>query len=160
MQNFEKDNFFKGFNLGLGESAQKMDFWENEYSPSSSFLDLADTHKQNFEEAAESNKVTVQVDRLDNIFDSRSLAMPLLIKIDVQGFEDKVIQGGINTLQKAKIVICELSFIELYKGQLLFADLFASFAKLGFVFTESIEQLRSPETNQILQADGIFINQH
>jgi FkbM family methyltransferase len=157
--NFNKDQLFKPFNLGLGEQKGELEFWENEYSPSSSFLGMADTHKKNFEEAVQSKKVKVSVERMDEVFASENPEQPLLIKIDVQGFEDKVIRGGMSTLRKATVIICELSFVELYQGQLLFADLFEEFRKMGFNYAGSIEQLKSPGTNQILQADGIFIKQ-
>ena len=158
--NFAGDAEFIGYNLGLGDQAEELQFWENEYTPSSSFLNLADAHKSHFEDAIESRKVTVGVDTLDHVFGGVKTELPLLIKIDVQGFEDRVIRGGIQTLQKASVIICELSFVELYKGQPLFADTFTAFSNLGFVYAGSIEQLRSPEKNQILQADGIFIKQH
>src|SRR5882724_7629055 len=157
--NFAADKLFKSFNLGLGDSEGELEFWENEYSPSSSFLNMAELHKNNFEEAVESRKVTVLVDTLDHIFVAENFAQPLLIKLDVQGFEDKVIRGGINTLQKASVIICELSFVQLYKGQSLFAELFEEFRRMGFDYAGSMEQLRSPESNQILQADGILIKQ-
>jgi FkbM family methyltransferase len=157
--NFAQDAQFISYNTGLGEQPGHLEFWENDYSPSSSFLDLANSHKQHFEDATESKKVSVTVDRLDNIFLNKKLDSPLLIKIDVQGFEDKVIRGGTNTLRQADMIICELSFIELYKGQPLFHDIYESLKLLGFNYAGSIEQLRSPGKNQILQADGIFIKQ-
>ena len=111
--NFSNDHKFKTFNLALGEQNGELEFWENEYSPSSSFLSLADSHKNNFEEAVESKKVKVLVDSLDQVFVAKNLEQPLMIKIDVQGFEDKVIRGGLTLLQKAAMIICELSFVEL-----------------------------------------------
>src|SRR5215470_15392328 len=38
--NFNQDNAFEAINLGLGENEGTLEFWENEYSPSSSFLRL------------------------------------------------------------------------------------------------------------------------
>jgi len=157
--NFLGDKKFEPINLGLGERQEQLEFEENEYSPSSSFLSLADSHIHAFEKAVKTQKVIVSVDRMDDFFNSRQLEFPLMIKIDVQGFEDKVIAGGVDTIEKASMIICELSFVELYKGQLLFGEIFKKLASLGFHYAGSIEQLRSPETNQILQADGIFIKQ-
>jgi FkbM family methyltransferase len=158
-KNFCNDNKFEAFNLGLGEEQDQLEFDENEYSPSSSFLKLSSSLASAFTFAVKTKKVIVNVDRMDSIFNTRQLEFPLLIKIDVQGFEDKVISGGIKTISTASLIICELSFVELYKGQLLFDDIFEKFKSLGFRYAGSIEQLRSPETNQILQADGIFIKQ-
>lgn len=155
--NFKNDNKFFVYNLGLGEEKGEMEMFENEYSPSSSFLHSAPSLTANFEDAAQTQRVTVSTDRLDDVFGEKHFELPLLVKIDVQGAEDKVIVGGINTLSKAQMIICELSFSELYLGQPLFSDLYEQFRELGFSFAGVIEQLRAPETNRILQADGIFI---
>lgn len=155
--NFNDDQKYHAINLGLGERKDELEFYENEYSPSSSFLTHGDLLEENFEGLSKTKKVKVNVDTLDTVFSTYKISPPLLVKIDVQGFEDKVISGGVNILKKASMIICEVSFVELYKGQLLFAEIFDKFRLLGFSYVGSMEQLRSPETNQILQADGIFI---
>lgn len=155
--NFKEDKKFTAVNLGLGEQKSVLPLNENEYSPSSSFLNLTDVHTKNFEEAVKTKELNVNVEKLDEVFTAKQIELPLLVKIDVQGFEDKVIRGGINTLQKASVIICELSFVELYKGQALFEDILHLITQMGFKYAGSIEQLRAPETNRILQADGIFI---
>jgi FkbM family methyltransferase len=156
-ENFRNDPAFRGYNLGIGDRKGELELVENDYSPSSSFLKMTSSHTSSFETAVETKKVAVSVERLDDIFAERQIDGPLLIKIDVQGFEDKVLAGGAQTFRKATLVICELSFVELYEGQPLFADLFARFSAMGFAFAGVVEQLRSPATNRILQADGIFI---
>ena len=55
----------------------------------------------------------------------------LLVKIDTQGFEDRVIRGGEQTIKKASIVVVEVSFTKLYEHQPLFSDL-RSIAKPWF----------------------------
>jgi len=155
--NFLGDEQFHAINQGLGDRAGEIEIRENESSASSSFLVLGDEHKKNFEEALEARTLMVKVDTLDNFFTDRRIENPLLLKMDVQGFEDKVIAGGKVTLQKASVVICELSYIELYKGQPLFETIFELFKNLGFIYSGSVEQLRSPDTNKVLQEDGIFI---
>jgi FkbM family methyltransferase len=156
-KNFEDIKQIKGINLALGEAAGEIIFNKNESTASSSFLDMADTHKQSFDFAVKTNPIQVKVDTLDNVMSTEKIDLPMLIKIDVQGFEDKVIKGGKEVIRKADMVICEVSFVELYKGQLLFGDTYEIFKNLGFVYAGSIEQLRAPETNKILQADAIFI---
>jgi FkbM family methyltransferase len=158
-RNFSGDPNFKSFNLGLGDQQGEFEFSENEYSPSSSFLNLSQNHISNFEEAVKTNKVKVFVQTLDEVFQPITVRDPLLVKMDVQGFEDKVIGGGMETLSRAKLIICELSFVELYSGQALFENIYNKLSGLGFIYAGNIEQLRSPQTNQILQADGIFIKQ-
>lgn len=156
-ENFQGDENFRAYNLGLGSEIGSMEIQVNEYSPSSSFLSLNSTHIQHFEEAVKTSPTLVQIDTLDSVMAHVDLSGRVLIKLDVQGFEDKVIAGGKDTISKAHMIICELSFVELYKNQPLFEDIYESLRKLGFKYAGSIEQLRSPETNRILQADGVFI---
>lgn len=54
------------------------------------------------------NYVSVNVDTLDSILDGKS---PVLLKIDVEGFEAEVIKGAVNALQNAslKAIIIELN---------------------------------------------------
>jgi FkbM family methyltransferase len=155
--NFNQDNAFEAINVGLGENQGILEFWENEYSPSSSFLRLTDTLKENLEEASIEKKVEVKIDTLDHVFADRTIQFPLLIKMDVQGFEDKVIKGAGQTIRKADMIICEISFTELYKGQPLFEDIFELLGEQGFYFAGQMDQISSPETQKPLQADGIFL---
>jgi len=155
--NFKNDRQFTVYNVALGEEDGHLSFHRNEYTPSSSLLTLASEHISHFDHATKTNTIVVNVTTLDKIFTDEELKSPVLIKIDVQGFEDKVIKGGLMTLQKADMIICELSFSELFKGQVLFDEIYNTIISLGFRYIGSLDQLRSPRTNAILQADGIFI---
>jgi hypothetical protein len=48
----------------------------------------------------------------------------------------------------------------LYKDQVLFDDIYKALIALGFSYSGSVEQLISPLTNEILQADAIFVNKN
>ncbi len=56
------------------------------------------------------------------------------IKIDVQGAELAVLRNGVRALSKALVVQTEVEFVELYRGQPLFADVDAFLRSQGFVF--------------------------
>lgn len=156
-KNFEKIPQIKPVNLAIGDVPGEIEFNKNESTASSSFLEMTSQHTDNFYFAVETAPIKVKVDSLENAMKDKSIVFPLLIKIDVQGFEEKVIKGGMEVIKKADLVFCEVSFVELYKGQSLFEKTFQTFKDLGFVYVGSIEQLRSPGTNHILQADAIFI---
>lgn len=145
------------FNIGIGDRSGSLSFEENAFSPSSSFLKMADTHKQAYVHTQNTTIVDVKIDRLDDIIEDFKLGSSLLIKIDVQGYEDKVLQGGAKTMQKAKIVIVETSFVHLYESQPLFDDIYNLFRDWGFSYFGMIDQASDPKTGQILQGDAIFI---
>jgi FkbM family methyltransferase len=157
VQNFKNDNHFSAFNVGIGETKATLTINCNESTASSSFLSMTDLHKENFTHAVKAKAMEVPIETLDNILNDKIINRPLLIKMDVQGFEDKVIAGGKNILSLADIIITELSFEKLYKEQPLFDDIYKALSDLGFNYCGSIDQLRSPESNKILQADGVFM---
>ncbi len=157
-KNFGKDSKFKSFNLALGDAPGKTIFNVNDYSPSSSVLPQTENLSKNFSYASTTREVSVDISTLDNVFSNIEFDLPLLVKIDVQGFENKVIAGGKKVISKAALVLCEVSFVELYKNQPLFDEVYEMLNDIGFSYAGSSEQLRSSESNQVLQADAIFIN--
>jgi len=81
-----------------------------------------------------------------------------LLKIDVQGLEKQVLDGGKETIKKVKVIIIETSYISLYKDQPLFDDVHDQLAKVGFRFHGNLGQLLHPTDGSILQGDSVFIN--
>ena len=81
----------------------------------------------------------------------------ILIKVDVQGFEDKVIAGGVETFKKAKVVLIENSFVELYESQPLFDDIYMKLKELGFEYRGALQQKIAKNTGQIISEDSMFI---
>ncbi len=144
------------YNVGLGERDEEQKIFNNEYSPSSSLLEMSDLHKKNFDYAVRVEPKSIQIRKLDN-FISDVRPDRLLIKVDVQGYEMHVINGGGKMIALADIIIIETSFQQLYKDQPLFGDIYDYFTNHGFYFAGNIEQLLSPVDMQILQADAVFI---
>lgn len=153
-------NQLKAFNIGIGEESGISSFERSESSQSSSFLKMADTHKEAFPFTKETSLLEVKIAKLDDIAESLKLDSPLLIKIDVQGYEKAVLKGGKNTIKKADIIICELSFVILYESQPLFDEVNLIFQELGFEFQGMLDQIMDPLTGKILQGDGIFVRLH
>jgi len=69
---------------------------------------------------------------LDSFVVANNLPEPDLLKLDVQGYELEVLKGAPMTLQRAKAVLCEVSFVPLYEGQCLFADVVTFMSANGF----------------------------
>ncbi len=150
---------FKAFNLGLGEEKGVLDINLNDASPSSSFLDMSDIHLDNFSHAQKTQKTHVKVERLDDVIDCNTLNNNILTKIDVQGYEDQVLNGGKNVITKSKIIIIEVSFKELYKGQKLFGDIFNKMIALNFEFVGLIGEAYDSKNEDLLFGDAIFRKQ-
>jgi len=146
------------FNFALGDTEEQVDINISKHSPSSSLLEMADLHKEVFAGTDFQQKETIIVKKLDDIMPQLGELENILLKIDVQGFEDRVIRGGQETLKKVNTVIIETSFQELYHGQLLFDGIYRQLTDLGFVFGGNLSQAFNPKDGDILYAESIFFN--
>lgn len=150
---------FRAFNYALGETDATLEMHHNDYSQSSSLLPMADLHREAFPETAHDTIETVEVRRLDEILSGIPLQPYVLVKIDVQGYEDKVIAGGEHVISEAKAIIIEVSFQKLYEGQPLFDDIYHLLTAKGYTFMGHLYQLISPINGSVLQADALFLKQ-
>jgi FkbM family methyltransferase len=149
---------FRAFDFALGDETLQTTIHRSSFSPSSSLLPMADVHKQAFPFTNEGwVSESVRMRRLDDVADELNLVDNILIKIDVQGFEDRVIRGGWNTVRRAKLLIVEVSFERLYQGQPLFDEIYDTLREAGFTYRGATGQLLSPIDGAVLQADGIFL---
>ena len=83
----------------------------------------------------------------------------ILVKLDVQGCEDKAIAGGKRLLQRAKILTVETAMVPLYDRQPLFCDIFTTLDSEGFKYYGALNQSMSASDGSILFADSIFIRE-
>ncbi len=144
-------------NLALGNYDGDSPFERNQHTVSSSMLTMAPIHVQNFPQTAVSTTVTVPVMRLDEAVKTIDIKGNLLVKIDVQGYEMQVIEGGRTTLRDATMVIAETSFMPMYEGQALFGDIVEAMHDLGFYYAGAFDQLQSPRDGRLLQQDALFL---
>ena len=143
--------------FGLGDEMADMTFYQNAYTPSSSLLPMKNDHMKSYPKTAHAKEITIQVKRLDDVANQLELGSRILVKIDVQGFEGKVIAGGKQTIEKARVVIVETSIESMYEGDSSFHDIYTMMLSMGFCYRGSFEQLIDAETNRILQQDAVFV---
>jgi FkbM family methyltransferase len=96
--------------VALGAISGELPFHVNAHSHSSSLLRLGDAHRIAFPDATEVAEEKVPVRRLDEELASVELPEPVLLKLDVQGYERWVLDGGRGTLCRASWVILEARF--------------------------------------------------
>ncbi len=81
-----------------------------------------------------------------------------LMKLDVQGYERKVLAGAASALRRTRIVLVETNFQSHYKEDATFDSLFHLFTQeFGFSFWSMSNPFHG-KTGQALWADSIFIN--
>jgi FkbM family methyltransferase len=154
--NFKGDPNFKAHCLGVGDKEETSSFFLNDYSPASSLLKPGD-RLEHFDQASSSKEITINIKRLDDVIQSGDMKKPLFVKLDVQGFEDRVISGGMEVLKHADLIMCEVSFTTVYQDQKLFDDIYHMLKDLGFSYQGNYEQLHSPVNHEVIQADAIFV---
>ncbi len=158
-----KDVRFFPFECGIGSSEQTLEFLRSFHTPSSSFLKMEEFHKEAFPYSSEgqaSKPIEVKVTTLDKALGDATIEDNILLKIDVQGYELEAIAGAERMLEKASVVILEMSFVRLYAGQPLFHDVYEKMYELGYRFHGSLSQMTHPQTGEVVQTDALFVNEN
>ena len=81
----------------------------------------------------------------------------LWLKLDVQGYEHQVLLGAAETLGRAEVVQCEISFRELYTGQTHYLDLLHLLDAAGFLPVSVVPGLAHPVTGEAMQCDLLHV---
>jgi hypothetical protein len=100
----------------------------------------------------------VRLERLDDALARvpAPLEPEILVKLDVQGYEDRVITGGQQTLARARACIIEVGLDQLYTGQASFPDLLRMLGQLGFAYAGSLEQAYDDD-GHVVWFDAVFV---
>jgi FkbM family methyltransferase len=147
------------FNMALGEREGEVEmFLHTEHSPSSSLLATTELTTQLYPQTKRQEKVNVKLTTLDKVCQQLSapLVKEILVKMDVQGYEDRVIQGGKDLLQEAKACLLEVSLNSLYATQPNFKELLMVLDGLGLDYAGNLSQVYA-ENGEVIYFDALFI---
>ncbi len=147
---------FKSFCIALGDEKKKINFWKSNFSPSSSVLSMTPLHKETFPFSAQNKLVPIQMGLLDDYLQEITLTSKTLLKIDVQGYEYKVLQGAIKILDSIDYILIEVSFQTLYEQQASFHDIYCYLISKGFEYSGSLGSI-TLRSGIALQEDILFI---
>lgn len=78
------------------------------------------------------------------------------LKLDVQGYEDRILRGAARSLPRFVGLQVEFCFVELYRGQPAFSELLPEIEAWGFELHRMIPAFPDPATGRWYAADGIF----
>ena len=84
---------------------------------------------------------------------------PILLKLDVQGFELEILRGANQLLAKTEVVIIECSLIEYNTGAPLIADVLSFMRDRGFVFYDICGCSRRFQDEVLFQIDAVFVRE-
>lgn len=156
-QRFADEGNVQAIHTALGDEDGETIFHRNAFSQSSSILSLTHLHRQAFPWAAESETTRVPIRRLDSFLTELELQPSILVKLDVQGYEDRVLRGGEQVIRVADYMFVETSFEPLYEGQAIFATVYELMVGYGFRYAGNLDQVTSPNDGRALYADALFI---
>jgi len=145
-------------NFGFGNKSETVLFNHAKFSPCSSILTPRPLLIEDHPDAGIIHQETVEIRTLDEWAADNELEPEILIKIDVQGYENHVISGGANTLKTARFVIVEVPFSQLYDNQPMFHEVYMMLYNLGFEFKGTTGQNVRKLDGNILEADALFEN--
>lgn len=141
--------------VGDSDGFSEINIANNEYS--SSLLVVNEKHLSIAPEAASKHSEKVKLIKLDSISED-IYGDNIFIKIDTQGFEDKVLLGASEKiLRRTKLIQLELSLLELYTGGLTIDKMIPLLEKYNFEPLFFSPGFNDRATNEIQQLDGFFI---
>lgn len=141
--------------LGDSEGSEVLNIAQN--LQSSSFREMLPSHSNAAPESVYVDRERVDVYRLDSVF--ARFTHPddkVLLKIDTQGYEDKVLEGAKNTISNVQGVQLELSTCSLYENQENYQYFMDILTKHGLSLWGVESVFVDTSTGRLLQFDAIF----
>ena len=93
---------------------------------------------------------------LDSLLSEFNLQGPLLLKLDVQGFELEVLRGSRIALDFAEFVLLEVSTLNYNRGAPLVAEVLDFMNQRGFVLFDIADLGRKSNDQVLFQMDVLF----
>ena len=110
-------------------------------------------------EKPEGNFSVVPVVTVDHYVQEKQYKGPFLLKLDTHGFEVPIINGALESLKKASIVIIEAYNFKIAKDSLLFYEMCEHMSKYGFRCSGIVDISYRPKDKFLWQMDLIFVRE-
>jgi len=101
----------------------------------------------------------IQVQRIDDLLAEGKLKAPDLVKLDVQGFELNVMDGGQRMFETAEVFIIEVSVFRFMENCPRVDEVVRYMADRKFIFFDIAGMLRRPFENDMGQMDIVFVSE-
>lgn len=154
---FEGDTNTKLFPFAISDETGEAEIHISHREDSSSLLPISEKQNEMFPGTYEVGVEKITMKKLSDALSASDLVSPVLMKIDVQGFELSVLKGSTELFSRIKYIYSECSYIELYKGQALFPEISAFLAAFGFKKTGEFNTSYD-NSGKAIQSDFLFEN--
>jgi FkbM family methyltransferase len=142
-------------NYALGAKSEQATIHVSDMSVFSSILPSTSAATRFDDAAAVARTETIEVRTLDDA--CRGVSGNVLLKIDTQGFERQVLQGGRSMLSIMKGILMELPIVHLYEGTWRLHEAIEFMADAGFVPAQIHRvNFHSTDPVSLLEVDCLF----
>lgn len=154
----ELDPLWECHRLALGASPATVNLNVSRDLQASSVLPMEDRHVRHCPASEYVGIETVIMSRLDSLCDLLPRdATRIHLKLDVQGYELRVLEGSADLLPRVATVEAEMSLVPLYRGGPLYRELIDDLDARGFLLASVEGITEEPDTGHMLQMDGLFV---
>ena len=152
-----KHDWRVGPQVALSNENSTATYFVTKNDTSSSLLEPLDSFVEATPSVDVARKIDMETTRLDAIYPMLHLeGSRVLLKLDVQGSEEKVLAGASKTLKSLTGVLVELSLTDLYAGQSSALALQQHLADEGFEIWDIWRGYHHPTTYRLNQVDALF----
>jgi FkbM family methyltransferase len=157
-QKAKKDRLWFCENAAVGDSEGEMEINVSGASGgASSFLEMTDTIKENAPELCFTGREKVKVKTVDSLIDRyHPEGDRLFLKLDVQGYEKKVLEGARKSLHRIVGMKIEMSVVRSYEQEPLIYDMLPYLYSLGFRLNGIEAAWSNQVTQELYQVDGFL----
>lgn len=153
----DDDWIINNYAIGDKDGSGIINISENSFS--SSILRMLPSHSESAPNSKFIDTQEITIKKIDSVFNSfTNLGDRVMLKIDTQGYEKKVIEGALSSLKNILIIQIEMSIIELYEGELGFIEMIKLLNDKGFKLFSLENGFSNLDSGQLMQVDGIFVN--
>lgn len=153
----QADELWDTYRCALGEKEEQTFINIAGNSDSSSLLNMLPLHVQSAPESKYVGQELINVVTLDSVFDAICNADDnVYLKIDVQGYESRVLRGAEKALRRIDTIQIEMSLKPLYADSPLFDEMHELMSKQKYQLVSIEPGHESRESGELLQFDAIY----
>lgn len=153
----QENNRVQIHGVALGQENGEAVLHVTSQDQSSSILSLHANHLDAYPDVTETRTENIRISTLSTEWGRLNPTSPVLLKIDTQGFEMKVLIGAEAVLSKIRWIVLETCTRPMYQGEKLFSEITAWLGERGFEFRGPVEIHFTPK-GKMCQFDALFEN--
>ena len=154
----------QAFNIGFGHQNEKVVMNINKGSGGNSILPVSDRIKEfaTGDWTERIGQTEVEITTLNSFCDTHLINRIDVLKMDTQGYEIKILEGADKIISPTftRAIFVEVLFVELYKEQAYFTDIYKILLERGFKLVGLYNKFQKVEPPHfLLWCDALFVSE-